>query len=426
MAPRLRAELRRLFQRSTLVRGTKFATRIGERWAAWEKLSDKDLKDRLDALRKEARKLLDLQAELQAKDRVLSPADLARLAEVNADYDLGNFERVLRQYEADYTDAGKPRKPDPANERRRITQFRDVTSLWAKILVEARDERLAGVRESWPELPRCCVDGVDLIKAELDRAEGAAAQHALLNRLDLMNVRAQVVDAWRQLAVFANALLGTFNVEYHLSATSPVSVAQPLNIGTGGASSHQLVLNTELPIVRTVERNNYRASQIAYQRQRRALQEAEDFAVQAVRGELHALRELAENYRIQQRLLELAYVTLDSSLESLQAPPRPGAAGAADGPAALTQQLLGAQRSLPQAQNNLLTVWINYLNTRLQLYRDLELMPLDARGVWIDEIRACDCGLDPGQPPRAGQPAGDEQRLPDPQALPPAPGGGFQ
>jgi hypothetical protein len=419
-APRLRAELLRLFEKSALVRGTRFAGRIRGRWAAWEKLSDAELKDRLEALRLEGRKLLDRQADLQAKDRALSPAELARLAEVNGESDLGNFERLLRQYEVAYTAGGKPKPADPAIERRRITQFRDVTSLWAKILVEARDERLADVRNSWPELPRCCVDGVDLMKDDLDRSEAAAAQHALLNRLDLMNVRAQVVDAWRQVAVFANALLGAFNVQYQLSATSPGRVAQPLNIGTGGASSHQLVLNTELPIVRKLERNNYRESLIAYQRQRRALQLAEDFTVQAVRGELHALRELAENYRIQQRQLELAYVTIDSSLESLQAPPRPGTAGPADGPAALTQQLLGAQRSLPTAQNQLLTVWINYLNTRLQLFRDLELMPLDQRGVWIDEIRACDCGLNLERPPEPGEsPARDGQRLPE--LLPPPP-----
>jgi outer membrane protein TolC len=431
-APRLRVELLRLFRDSALARGTNFAANIQARWAAWEKLSDKELKDRLDALRLETRRLLDLQADLQSKDQVMTPADLARLAAVNADSDLGNFERVLRLYEAAYTAGGQPKQPtffgiplgDRASERRRITMFRDVTSLWGRILVEARDERLAQVRASWPELPRCCVDGVDLIKDELDRSEGAAAQHALLNRLDLMNVRAQMVDAWRQLAVFANALLGTFNLQYQLSATSPPGVAQPLNVGTAGASAHQLGLNLDLPIVRKLERNNYRASLIAYQRQRRALQEAEDFTVQAVRGELHVLRELAENYRIQQRQLELAYVTIDSSLESLLAPPRPvggaAAGGGADGPASLTSQLLNAQRSLPAAQNNLLTVWINYLNTRLQLYRDLEMMPLDQRGVWIDEIRACDCGLSAERPdgPRV-PPAGAEQ-LPEPAA--PVPG----
>jgi hypothetical protein len=52
----------------------------------------------------------------------------------------------------------------------------------------------------------------------------------------------------------------------------------------------------------------------------------------------------------------------------------------------LTQQVLNAQRSLPSAQNQVYLVWISFQTTRLQLYRDLELLPLDQRGVWIDEL----------------------------------------
>src|SRR6202011_328626 len=69
-APRLRAELLRLFQKTTLVRGTRFAANIGDRWAEWEKLSDKDLATRLQDLRKEAQRLLDVQADLQRKNEV--------------------------------------------------------------------------------------------------------------------------------------------------------------------------------------------------------------------------------------------------------------------------------------------------------------------------------------------------------------------
>src|SRR5260370_17317575 len=72
-APQLRAELLRLFQKSTLVKGTPFAGRIRDRWAGWEKLSTKDLNARLEDLRKEAEKLLDLQTELQKKDPFLTP-----------------------------------------------------------------------------------------------------------------------------------------------------------------------------------------------------------------------------------------------------------------------------------------------------------------------------------------------------------------
>jgi hypothetical protein len=410
-APRLRAELLRLFEKSTLVKGTAFARTIRGRWAEWEKLSAEQINARLQAARKEIQNLLDVQTDLQKKGQVLSPGSLNRLRALNAEVDLGNFESALRLYETNYVEKGTAKKPDAAGERQRIRQFQGVVSSWQKVLVEARDEHWDAVRASWPELPGCCVNGVNLIRSDLTAAQKAAAEHAVANRLDLMNVRAQVVDSWRQLAVYANSLLGTFTAQYQLSASSPPNGNQPLNIG-GSTSNHQLILNTELPLVRIEERNNYRASLIAYQRQRRALQEAEDLATQAVRNELCALRQYAEAYSVQKRQLELAYLTIDSSLESLQAPTVPPAlpgvtqarSAGADGPAALTQQLLSAQRSLPAAQNGLLTIWINYLDARLQLYRDLELMPLDARGVWIDEIRACDASMVVGQSPTAESP----------------------
>jgi hypothetical protein len=418
-APRLRVELRRLFRSTPLVRGTAFARNIGARWAEWERLNTQDLADRLAALRKQARALLDRQAEMQKNDQLPTAADRAALRDVTAQTDLGNFELALRRYELDYVEQGRPRPVNPAGERRRLTAFQGVVYAWQKVLVEARDEQWATVRAGWPELPRCCVDGVDLIHDDLARAQAVGAQHALLNRLDLMNVRAQLVDSWRQLAIYANSLLGTFNVAYQLNSYTPPGGAQPLNIG-GSGNAHQLILSAAPPLVRVQERNNYRVSLIAHQRQRRALQEAEDLTVQAIRGELYLLRQFADQYRLQQRQLELAYLTIDNSLESLEAPTAPPAPpgvtqarSGPDGPAALTQQLLSAQRTLPAAQNALLTVWINYLNARLQLYRDLELMPLDARGVWIDEIRDCDCGV--------FTPAGSEApgTTPAPQPLPP-------
>jgi hypothetical protein len=43
-----------------------------------------------------------------------------------------------------------------------------------------------------------------------------------------------------------------------------------------------LIINGELPLVRRVERNNYRTSLIGYQRQRRLLQANEDFVLNDV------------------------------------------------------------------------------------------------------------------------------------------------
>src|SRR5262249_6646870 len=240
--------------------------------------------------------------------------------------------------------------------------------------------------EQWTPLPRLCLNGVDLLKpgkAGEDEALQVAGQAALINRFDLMNRRAQLVDAWRQIAVDANALLGTFNVEYHMDVNTPAGLAQPFNFN-GHRMRNQLILNTQLPLVRKLERNNYRTTLIDFQRARRGLMAAEDSVMASIQNEIRQLRFFAENYRIQQRSVELGYRTRDNALESLVAPsaPTPGAAGGLGGGVdivALTNQLLQQQQTLVRSQNGLLQVYINYLTTRLQLYRDLELMPLDFR-----------------------------------------------
>lgn len=413
----VRLDLTKLLTDSPIVKDTRFATQIIGRWEVWSKLNTDEFKKRGDRLGEERRKLLDRQADLEKEGRGLPEAEQKRLNEIDAELELATFERALRDYESrpwqNIEDAGRRRQLQ-------LLSYRFVVNSFALVLGAARAERLKTITEQWPKLPSLCVDGVDLIQVDPEEAQAVAGRTAIENRFDLMNVRAQLVDAWRQLAVFANALLGTFNVEYHWNSFSPLAEAQPLALG-GSRNRHQLVMNTELPLIRKPERNNYRASLIAFQRQRRALMQAEDLVLQGVRGETRQLRVLAENYRIQQRQVELAYQTVESSLDAFQAPPAPAGVGGQSQDtgaraASLTQQLLNAQNSLLQAQNQLLTVWVTYLTTRMQLYRDLELMPLDNRGVWIDDNTSCEydagrAGVGPCSEPTAPdwrpEPSGD-------------------
>src|SRR5262249_56383079 len=135
------------------------------------------------------------------------------------------------------------------------------------VLDEARNERIEDVRRSWPDLPPVCLDGINLIKADLDEAQDRVSQAALINRIDLMNARAELVDGWRKIAVLANSLLGVFDVRYHLDSSTPPDENRPLQF-SGSRTRHQLVLNYEFPLVRKVERTNYRAGLISYQKQR--------------------------------------------------------------------------------------------------------------------------------------------------------------
>jgi hypothetical protein len=102
-------------------------------------------------------------------------------------------------------------------------------------------------------------------------------------------------------------------------------------------------------------------------------------------------------------------MTVENSLDTLQAPPAPSAAGqaaidTATRAASLTNQLITAQNALYNAQFTMTTIWISYLNERDQFYRDLELMPFDNRGVWIDDVANCECPNGNGQSAGLGDP----------------------
>lgn len=382
-AAQMRQRVRDFLTNSALVKGTKqFRANLPLRWGAWEKLKDEALEKKLEGARIRRRQLLDLKVDLEQREKKLSEKEQLELAELERDIPYGDLEFALRRY------LTQPWKNLPnEKDRRKLHEalFREIRKGFDQILGDVVQERLALIRPGWPALPPLVIDGVDLLKEDLETAFAAASRHALANRLDLMNARAEVNDTWRQITIFANSLLGVLNVGYHMDSTTAPDPAKPLAF-QASRTRHQLFLNAELPLVRLAERNNYRASLIAYQRARRLLQEAEDLVVAQVRADLRSLRFLAENFTIQQRAVEVAYTQLDSSLDTFRAPPQVGAGAQGAGSiTALTQQLLNAQRNLPQVQNQLYATWVNYLVGRQQLFLDLEAMPLDFRGVWIDE-----------------------------------------
>jgi hypothetical protein len=440
-AGQLRDRYRRLFRTSGLVRDTRFAQTFPQRWAAVEALSDDALAARMKGLLAEMRKLLALRDNLQAKQEALPEADQRRLDELIAETDVGAFEQNLRAYMQEPWNKQKDPLARSVVQRR---GFQLVHRSFLAVLEAPFAEKLATIRTSWPDLPPLCVDGVDLLRADEDEALAVITRAGLANRVDLMNQRAQVVDAWRKIKVAANALLGTVTVDYHVDSSTPAGQARPFAFGDG-RTTHQLIFNFSPPLVRIIERNNYRSALINYQQIRRALMINEDQVVFEARFQLRNLRALANNYqRIQRRNIELAYVQVDQALQQFAQPlapvgaDLPGFVGPtaqrpqAQDPAALTTQLLQAQNSLLSAQNSLYSTWIGYLTTRMNFYRDLGVLPLDSRGVWIDaSAAACDCSNSPDRQPadeqQPGQqrpPAGDggerPERLPEPAPVPPA------
>ena len=147
------------------------------------------------SVNKERLDLQELKVKREKEGKTLGATEKKRLGELDFDFFLGRLERNLRTYEK------KPWLRDGKVDALVQTNlFENLIEDFLLVFVEPRNERLMFTRKSWPKLPRLCVDGVDLLKVDLDEALFAAGRHALTNRLDLMNGRAQLMDSWRQIA----------------------------------------------------------------------------------------------------------------------------------------------------------------------------------------------------------------------------------
>jgi len=208
----------------------------------------------------------------------------------------------------------------------------------------------------------------------------ATERISLENRLDLMNTRARLYDAWRQLKVTANALKGVFNVAVTNEILTPPTTTNPFAF-VSQAKQFSLVLNAELPLVRVAERNAFRSALISYQQARRSLMNAEDSQKAILRQEIRVLQTFYLQYQLLKRNLVLSASQKDQAFETITAPPVGGAGaggggGNANG-AIQTQNLIQAQGSLINVENQLVSVWYSYQVQRLTVYRDLGILPYD-------------------------------------------------
>src|SRR5262249_28523506 len=107
---------------------------------------------------------------------------------------------------------------------------------------------------------------------------------------DLMNLRGRVVDAWRQIAVTANALKAGLNVTATANvATKPLADA-PFDF-RASASQYTVGAQFDGPLNRYAERNLYRTSQINYQQARRNFMALDDQIASSIRADIRTLNE---------------------------------------------------------------------------------------------------------------------------------------
>ena len=196
----------------------------------------------------------------------------------------------------------------------------------------------------------------------------------LENRLDLMNTRAEVMDARRQLEIEANTLEGTLNLRVEGGMGTNPGSAAPFDFRRD-QSQLNFGLDITTPLDRVQQRNSYAEALVTYQRARRDYMEFEDDVKTAIRSSWRQLEVSEQRLEIDRQQIRQAALQYDNSAQEAS---RGGQTNALN--------LLQSLGSLLDAQNSLINDWIQYELNRLNIYRDMGIMEIDPNGVWNDEF----------------------------------------
>lgn len=262
----------------------------------------------------------------------------------------------------------------------------------ADVPAEVRQDALRTIAELREDLLRIS-QGLSVLQIDLrlelidiprfDITMEQATALGLANRPDLMNARAQVMDARRKMEVAANQLQATLNLVAKGDVRTQGLAAGNLNPFDfrGDQSDFQAGVSFTSPIQLVQQRNNYRAAQIFYEQARRNYMLTEDQVKFQVRTNWREVMLFRRNLELARYQVRIAAVQYDQAQELTVAPVQVGQAGR---PPGLT--LLQALSSLLSAQNNLINIWIQYESNRLTVYRDMGIMEIDEQGFWKDEF----------------------------------------
>lgn len=214
---------------------------------------------------------------------------------------------------------------------------------------------------------------------------------ALENRLDLMNARAQVMDARRAMEVAANRMEGVLNIVTRGDIRNSGG-HDPFDF-RADKSTFQAGVQFTAPLDQVQVRNTYRASLITYQQARRAYMLLEDQIKQQVRQEWRQLKQLEANFETNRQNLRYSAINLDVTIESTFLPtqssvsnlPQPGA-GVRPPAQNVGLNILNALNNILAAQNSLIQTWVQYETNRINIYQDMGMMEIDERGIWVDPV----------------------------------------
>jgi hypothetical protein len=242
---------------------------------------------------------------------------------------------------------------------------------------------LTDVNQQFDSLKRDILD-LELLQARI-RSESltltpvelpwqSAVEISYRYRLDLMNARASLVDQWRLIEYNADNLESTLDLVFSGDITNDLNESRlQKSINTGQIKAG---LRFDAPIVRLSERNTYRQTLLEYQQAKRNFYAGLDDISRSLRATLRTMQTNRLNFELQRLAVSVAARQNNYNNEILQLTQSGGATAARDTVSALSDLL--------NAQNNFLSIWVNYEVLRRSLDLDLGTMLMDEEGMWID------------------------------------------
>lgn len=324
-------------------------------------------------------------------DRMLSTEDADAIrAELDDDRkQVGEIRTVLDEVKASLVETKQLLQAGEELDAEQLSEILDVVRT-------IRRRFLAATRELTGVTIAVRLEKVTLKPVTFGREEAVRA--GLRCRLDLMNRRGFLMDVRRRVEVAADRLEATLNlvVEGNVSTKPLLQNDNPLGF-RADESNYRVGVEVTTPLDRRRQRNEFRAAQISYQRARRSFMAAEDQVKLDIRRQHRLAVTQADIFEWNRRALKIAARELDQAIEMGERPDAPAGGQGINISRALDNVL--------RAQNRLIESWVAYETSRLALYRDIGLMEIDERGLWLesDDLSGClgsggSCLLPEGQP----------------------------
>ena len=178
-------------------------------------------------------------------------------------------------------------------------------------------------------------------------------------------------DSKRKVYVAANRLKTgiDFFADASLSSDRPTDYTSfdPDDIRAG------MGVEFDLPINRFRERNQYRSTIISFEAALRRLSLALDNKRNQIRLGLRNLKQFEQNYQIQKLAVQLADERVKGADLNYQAG------------RATIRDIQDAQDDLVAARNSLITLVVDYLESRMSLLLDIGILRTNRNAFWIDE-----------------------------------------